>query len=103
MTKDIQQYEKWYDPIRFTGGGLSWTQWRKKKEATFAAAKTISVQCQLIDIMNKTDSTATIRFIQRYASNTLQSDNGKQLDFTRTPDGWKIYRESVFPKEEHRL
>ncbi len=100
MSRDITEYERWYNHDSFNGGGLSWAQWRAKKESTFAAAKSITVSCSKVVISPVSDSLVSVRFIQHYTSTTLQSDNGKQLYFTRTPQGWKIYRESVFPKEE---
>ncbi|MFW6220904.1 MAG: L,D-transpeptidase family protein [Fibrobacterota bacterium] len=99
-SQEISFYEKFYDHQRFFGQGLAWDGWRERKIRTFNAYETIRVECNDILLTDFSESTAVVKFIQRYQSDLLEVEGGKKLSLIKGREGWKIIGESTFPKEE---
>ncbi len=99
-SQQIDMYEKFYDHDRFFGQGLAWDGWKGRKIRTFIAYDTIRVSCKDILLTDFSESTAVVKFVQRYESDLLQVENGKKLSLIKSGEDWKIIGESTFPKEE---
>lgn len=100
ISREIDAYAKYYDQRKFQGDGGGWSQWRERKIRTFKIYSSIQVDIENITITELTDTTATVKFIQRYTSNINSMENGKKLSLITSNGEWKIVRESTFPKEE---
>ncbi|MBD3390876.1 MAG: L,D-transpeptidase family protein [Chitinivibrionales bacterium] len=97
---DMERYASFYDHESFRGQGQEWEEWRARKQRTFDAYTFVEVDVDRVVLTDFSPSTAVVRFIQGYASDLLQVENGKKLSLVRTDGRWKIRREETFPKEE---
>jgi len=103
QSRDMPAYAAFYDTAHFRGQGAGWFTWRRIKERTFADYDSIAVALSSIGLIEMSDTTATVRFLQRYASDRTRSDSWKKIAFVRYPREWKIIRESTAPNEENGL
>jgi murein L,D-transpeptidase YafK len=101
--RDISRYEAFYDTGRFSGQGMRWSEWAERKRRIFESGAEIMIRLDSILLVDCSEATAEIAFIQNYKSNALVSVNGKKLSFVKNLDSWKIVRESTFRKEELSL
>jgi predicted ester cyclase len=99
-SREMTNYRRHYDTAAFSGQGLEWDGWRRRKQRTFDAYDTIAVSFEDLLVTEYSESTATVKFIQHYRSDLLDVTNGKKLDFVRRDDTWLITNESTFPQEE---
>ncbi len=99
-SRRMSNYRLYYDTATFSGQGLEWEGWRRRKQRTFDIYDTIAVSFEDLLVTAHTESTATVKFIQNYRSDLLDVTNGKKLDFVRRNDTWLIANESTFPQEE---
>lgn len=99
-SQDLEQYGHWYAEEDFHGQGLGWQAWCRRKQATFDRYATIQVSLNDIIVSDVSESTATVKFVQTYASNLAHMVNPKRLMFKKHDGLWKIYRESTIPAEE---
>lgn len=100
-SRDIGRYGSMYAVSDFSGQGLRWSQWSEKKQRTFEAYADISIDIDKIALVNFSESTAVVAFVQRYSSSHRSPiENGKKLSLIKQNGKWKIYREDTFPKEE---
>jgi murein L,D-transpeptidase YafK len=99
-TKDIGQYETFYDTIRFSGQGLTWGGWKERKLRTFSLYDTIAIAIDKMKIVKETDTKLIVKFLQRYSTNINTIENGKKLWFEKVNDFWKITGESTCTIEE---
>ncbi len=99
-SRRMSSYRLYYDTATFSGQGLEWEGWRRRKQRTFDIYDTIAVSFEDLLVTAYTESTATVKFIQNYRSDLLDVTNGKKLDFVRRNGTWLIANESTFPQEE---
>lgn len=100
---NIDQYSQFYDSARFRSQGMDWDAWRTRKAATFQMYSKILVDVDKMLLTNFTESTAVVKFLQRYESDKIQVSNGKMLLLDNVDGKWKIYQESSFSVEDHLL
>jgi hypothetical protein len=103
QSRDMPAYAAFYDTAHFRGQGVGWFTWRRTKERTFADYDSIAVAISDVGLIELSDTTATVRFLQRYASDRTRSDSWKKIAFERYPREWKIIRETTAPNEENGL
>jgi murein L,D-transpeptidase YafK len=101
--KNIDEYSQFYDQERFFGGGLSWPAWREKKQTTFEMYDTIGISLDKIRIVDFSESTAVVVFLQLYASEVSRKQNAKRMSLILSGARWLITREETFSNEEFFL
>lgn len=99
-SRDIERYAGFYKTDIFSGQGLTWDEWREKKERTFSTYTTITITIDNITLVDFSESSAVVAFKQGYASDQVRVDNGKRLTLVKESGEWKISKETTFPKEE---
>ncbi len=102
-TKDIDGYSRFYDCNHFDGGGLAWGAWREKKVHTFEMYRTIGISLDRIRVVDFSESTAVVVFLQSYESDVLKKQNAKKLSLVKSGGQWLITREETFSSEEFLL
>jgi murein L,D-transpeptidase YafK len=102
-TKNISEYETFYDTAGFFGQGLHWDGWRQRKLRTFDLYDTIAISVDRIFVADYTDSEVVVKFWQNYTTNLNEIQNAKKLSFEKVNQFWKITGESTCPKEELSL
>jgi murein L,D-transpeptidase YafK len=102
-TKDIETYASFYDRSHFEGGGLSWSAWREKKLKTFEMYSTIGISLDKIRVVDFSESTAVVIFLQLYESDVSKKQNAKKLSLVKNGGQWLINREETFSNEEFFL
>jgi murein L,D-transpeptidase YafK len=102
-TKNIDEYARYYDQAGFSGGGLSWPGWREKKLRTFEIYDTIGISLDKIRVVDFSESTAVVVFLQLYATAESRRQNAKKLSLIRSGSRWLITREETFSNEEFFL
>ncbi|MBD3319901.1 MAG: L,D-transpeptidase family protein [Chitinivibrionales bacterium] len=100
-SQNIDQYSRFYDTTGFYGQGLQWNDWKQRKIRTFQNYNSIALNIQDIRVTDFSESTAVVKFIQRYTSDALDVMNGKKISLIKKGGTWKIKQESTFPREEH--
>jgi len=98
--RDIDQYSRFYDTATFQAEGLDWAGWRARKERTFRSYRKIEVTVQDVVLTELSDSTATVKFRQKYASDSLQVEGAKKLSLAAAGDAWRITGEIAIPQQE---
>ena len=99
-SKNIKEYELFYDTTRFSGQGLDWSLWKERKLRTFGLYDTIAITIENIMVTELAEHAMIVKFLQHYKTNLNNIENGKKLSFEKIDDFWKITRESTCPKEE---
>jgi murein L,D-transpeptidase YafK len=99
-SRNIERYSSFYDSGRFSGGGLTWPAWREKKQRLFETYSTIELSLDRIKVVDFSESTAVVVFLQQYATDVSKKQNAKKLSFIKADGRWKIYREDTFSNEE---
>jgi len=102
-SKNIFAYRKYYDTLAFSGGGLSWDTWRRRKLATFDMYDWITISVTRFFLAEVTKQKAVVKFLQEYNTDKSHFENGKVLVLRKNDGEWKIHRESTFPQQEHIL
>jgi hypothetical protein len=102
-TKNIEGYSMFYDQKDFSGGGLAWPAWREKKQHTFEMYNTIGISLDKIRVVDFSESTAVVVFLQLYASEVSKKQNAKKLSLIKDGGRWLINREEIFSNEEFFL
>ncbi len=75
--------------------GKSLEDWRQQRRVRLTAPEFIRVTLAYLDEPQVDDTTARIRFLQSYESNTFQDRVTKTLTLTWEDGGWRILEESV--------
>jgi len=99
-TKNIAEYETFYDTAQFFGQGLHWDGWKERKLRTFDLYDTIAISVDRIFIADYSGEEVVVKFLQDYTTNLREIKNGKKLSFEKVNDFWKITGESTCPIEE---
>ncbi len=98
--RDIDQYSRFYDTTMFQAEGLDWAGWRARKARTFRSYRKIEVTVQDIVLTELSDSTATVKFRQKYSSDSLQVEGAKKLALAGAGNAWRITGEITIPRQE---
>ncbi len=77
------------------GDGSTWQQWSEVRRERLSAPEFIRVTLAYLDEPHVEGSTAQIRFLQSYESNTFQDRVTKMLTLTWEDGGWKILEEQA--------
>ena len=72
----------------------------RRKIRTFEIYSSIDVTIDKVLLMDISENTATLKFLQTYKSDKNSQENGKQLVLEKKNGSWKITREVTIPKEE---
>jgi hypothetical protein len=99
-TKNIIEYETYYDTLQFMSQGLDWNGWKERKLRTFDLYDTIAITIDNILITDYSEQTTIVKFYQVYKTNLNQNENAKKLSLEKVNDFWKIISESTCLKEE---
>lgn len=99
-SKDIKRYKDFYDTSGFYSQGMGWKSWEERKIRTFEMYSNIEVTVDKILVMDVSEDSATIKFLQIYKSDKNRQQNGKQMILGKINGSWKITREVTIPKEE---
>jgi murein L,D-transpeptidase YafK len=99
-SRDIDRYKEFYDTSGFQSQGIRWKSWAERKIRTFEIYSSIDVTIDKVLLMDISENTATLKFLQTYKSDKNSQENGKQLVLEKTNGSWKITREVTIPKEE---
>jgi len=102
-TKNLKEYESFYDKERFISGGISWNSWIDKKARTFEMYDTININIDKIKVVDFSETTAVVVFLQQYISNLNQKQNAKKISFFKKSGKWLIIREETFSNQEFFL
>lgn len=92
-SRQMEQYDHFYDHGSFMTIGENWAKWKQKKQRTFIRYQSINIFVDnpkfiIIDAQN-----AQIRFRQQYESERFSSDSGKMLTVKKDAGEWKITNE----------
>jgi len=91
--RDVEKYIKLYDN-EFTGQGRDIVAWKARKKGIFKNARFILVGVKNIKILEETDTTLKVGFVQYYNnSDSLKTTNNKVLVLRKTENGYRILRE----------
>jgi murein L,D-transpeptidase YafK len=99
-SRDIDRYKEFYDTSGFQSQGIRWKSWAERKIRTFEIYSSIDVTIDKVLLMDISENTATLKFLQTYKSDKNSQENGKQLVLEKKNGSWKITREVTIPKEE---
>lgn len=102
-SRNMADYAPLYDTTRFSGQGLTWTEWKAKKQATFDYYSAIDVTVENVLVTEFSKTTAVLKFVQKYESNLTNLVNAKKLALDNRSGKWRIYSEVTFPQEEMPL
>lgn len=97
---DINRYKEFYDTSGFNSQGVRWRSWAERKIRTFEIYSSIDVTVDKILVMDVSENSATVKFLQIYKSDKSSQENAKQMVLEKTNGSWKITREVTIPKEE---
>ncbi len=97
---DINRYKEFYDTSGFKSQGVNWKGWVERKIRTFEIYSTIDVTIDRIMVVDNTENSVTLKFLQIYKSDKNSLENGKQMVLEKKNGSWKITREVTIPKEE---
>ena len=92
MAKDINAYLSFYDPDFKVPGGDDRAAWEALRNERLTRPEYIKVDLDQIKTSIKND-TATVRFRQRYESNTFKGYDRKTLTLVNRDGAWKILEE----------
>ncbi len=99
-SKDINRYKEFYDTSGFKSQGVGWKSWEERKIRTFEIYSNIEITVDKVLVMDVSENSATIKFLQIFKSDKNKQQNGKQMILEKTNGSWKITREVTIPKEE---
>lgn len=91
--QDLSAYFAVYDTDFVPEGGLSRTAWEAQRRDRISGPNSISVEVTDLQATATGAETATVKFGQRYESDSFSDAVDKMLDMKRTAGGWKITRE----------
>lgn len=97
---DIKRYKEFYDTSGFNSQGIRWRSWAERKVRTFEIYSSIDVTVDKILVMDISENSAILKFLQFYKSDKSNQENGKQMVVEKMNGSWKITREVTIPKEE---
>jgi len=97
---DINRYKEFYDTSGFNSQGVKWRSWAERKIRTFEIYSSINVTIDKVLVMDVSENSATLKFLQTYRSDKSSQQNGKQMVLEKKNGSWKITREVTIPKEE---
>lgn len=92
MAKDVNAYLSFYDQDFKVPGGDDRTAWEALRNERLTRPEYIKIDLDQIKTSVK-DDTATVRFRQRYESNTFKSYDRKTLTLVNRNGAWKILEE----------
>lgn len=92
MAKDVAAYLAAYDQEFNVPGGEDRAAWEAVRKDRLTRPEYIKIDIDQIKTRIK-DDTATVRFRQRYESNTLKSTDRKTLTLANRDGNWKIIEE----------
>ena len=92
MAKDVQAYLAAYDQDFKVPGGDDRAAWEALRNDRLTKPEYIKIDIDQIKVSIK-DDTATVRFRQRYESNTFKSYDRKTLTLVSRDGAWKIIEE----------
>ncbi len=72
---------------------MSFSEWKKYKEAIFKNANSIKVEVSNIKLMKWINGDAIVAFDQHYVSGTYESRNKKMLTLRKIEGKWQIANE----------
>ena len=90
--RDPAAYLAFYDAEFMTPAGMDRPTWEAQRSERLTKPDFIKVDLDYIKT-NIQDNTATVRFLQRYASNTFKSSDRKTLTLINRNGTWKIQEE----------
>lgn len=91
----LNEYISFYHPA-FSNKGRSLTEWRQYKGRLNKRYHRISVKVSEL-LVKANGSKAFAYFKQQYLTESYKADGFKRLEFRKTGNRWKIYREASFP------
>lgn len=91
-SKDVAGYLAAYDAEFQVPGGQDRAAWEAQRQERLTKPEFIKVDLSQIKVSVK-DDTATVRFRQRYESNTFKSQDRKTLTLVNRDGAWKITEE----------
>ena len=90
--RDSQAYLAFYDASFKTPGGMDRATWEAQRQERLTRPEYIKVELENIKAsINGTE--ASVRFLQRYESNTFKGNDRKTLTLSRKDGAWKIVEE----------
>lgn len=92
MAQDVPAYLAAYDQDFKVPGGDDRAAWEALRTERLTKPEYIKIDIEQVKVSIK-DDTATVRFRQHYASNTLKSHGRKTLTLVRRDGTWKIIEE----------
>lgn len=93
--QDVERYLSYYDS-RFTPAkGLSRDAWKQQRQVRLTRPSRIRVEVRGPKVKLQGKDRATVRFRQRYRSNTLKSTATKTLRLIKRGERWRILEERV--------
>lgn len=93
--QDVEAYLASYVPDYQPPSGLSHAAWVKQRRERLRRPAWIDVQVRHVKVEQLRPDRVRVRFDQTYASSTFRDTVRKQIDWVRTPQGWRIIREVV--------
>ncbi len=91
--QDVEAYLSHYAPD-FAPGQLSHSDWEKQRRARLTGPKFIMVAIDEPVVSFSGDSSAEVRFLQHYQSDTINSKGYKTLTLSKLGGRWLIVRET---------
>jgi len=95
-SKNIENYQSFYDTRNFFSDGQSWKEFKVRKQGTFALYNNISVSVENINVISVSDSIVSVEFVQHYVTESAARVSFKRLGFLKQQDNsWKIISEAA--------
>ncbi|WP_158269585.1 tetratricopeptide repeat protein [Desulfonatronum sp. SC1] len=97
-SQNVEAYLSFYSGNFRPEGGLGLAQWREQRRTRVAAPPFINVTLSNIVVTILDESTAQVRFSQRYRSNVINDQVPKELQLRKEDSQWRIARERLLPR-----
>lgn len=93
--QDVDAYLASYVADYRPPSGMSHGAWVKLRRERLRRPVWIDVKVRHVEVEQLRPDRVRVRFDQSYASNTFRDTVRKQIDWVRTPQGWRIVREVI--------